>query len=310
MMPKPPFPRPNPKRLTKRYAVTIVAGFKCKEGIVVCADTQETVGISKRNVPKLRIEPSLPTGGRGQFNPEAHKDMAVAFCGATDNGPFVDKLVDNAWNASKDTTTIQDACLEIEKSVKETYREFGEIYQPGYCPSAEVIYGVKFAGESKLFSASGPVVNEQHGFSSGGIGSYMADFLSSRLYSGTLGIRQCIILAAYVLFQAKEHVDGCGGHSEIAVLRNAGTCGMLEWQHTNSLTKLVRFADRETGTILMDFANLGLDDEEFKRKSIKRLELVTGIRSQEREQIEDLRAAWAALAGGKYFTDEIGLPSE
>jgi 20S proteasome alpha/beta subunit len=33
--------------------MTIIAGFKCHEGLVLCADTQETVGnVSKRNVPK------------------------------------------------------------------------------------------------------------------------------------------------------------------------------------------------------------------------------------------------------------------
>jgi 20S proteasome alpha/beta subunit len=56
--PKPRIFRPKPRRLQKRRAVTIVAGFKTIDGIVLCADTQETIGgISKRNVPKLRFEP-------------------------------------------------------------------------------------------------------------------------------------------------------------------------------------------------------------------------------------------------------------
>jgi hypothetical protein len=33
--------------------MTIIAGFRCQDGIVVCADTQETFGSAKRNVPKL-----------------------------------------------------------------------------------------------------------------------------------------------------------------------------------------------------------------------------------------------------------------
>jgi len=43
MISKKPLPRQKPERLPERKAVTIIAGFKCSDGIVVCADTQETV---------------------------------------------------------------------------------------------------------------------------------------------------------------------------------------------------------------------------------------------------------------------------
>ena len=90
MIPKPLsiIPQLKPKRLPERKAVTIVAGFRCSEGIVVCADTLETIGdISKRHVPKVRFERCEPERG----------DLAVAFCGATNNGPFLDEIVDRAW---------------------------------------------------------------------------------------------------------------------------------------------------------------------------------------------------------------------
>ena len=51
--------------------MTIIAGFKCSEGIVICADTQETIGTSKRSVPKLRFE---PFGG-----PHEGDTLAIAF---------------------------------------------------------------------------------------------------------------------------------------------------------------------------------------------------------------------------------------
>ena len=49
-----------PVRPRERRHVTIVAGFRSYQGIVLCADTQETVAnISKRNVPKLIFQPSV-----------------------------------------------------------------------------------------------------------------------------------------------------------------------------------------------------------------------------------------------------------
>lgn len=79
--------------------MTIIAGFKSCEGIVICADTQESVSnISKRNVHKLRFEP-LPLAFYGE---QAHEGdtIAAAFCGAG-HGPFIDKLVNGAWEAAQ-----------------------------------------------------------------------------------------------------------------------------------------------------------------------------------------------------------------
>src|SRR5487761_187392 len=109
-------------RLIERAAVTIIAGFKGYDGIVLCADTQETIAGFKRKVPKLRVEP----GKHGA-------DLAVAFCGAG-HGPFIDKVVNLAWRDVQTATSLDDACYEIEKSIKATHREFGRIYQPGSLP--------------------------------------------------------------------------------------------------------------------------------------------------------------------------------
>src|SRR5580692_11038029 len=124
MYPEPSIYRKS-KRLLERRAVTIIAGFKITDGVVLCADTQETVGgISKRNVPKLRFE---PTGLRYKFDKLRSgadpDDLAVAFCGATDNGPYLDMLVDEAWESAKGATSFADACSLIKQSIKDTYRE-------------------------------------------------------------------------------------------------------------------------------------------------------------------------------------------
>lgn len=217
-----------PKRLLpRRKGVTIVAGFRSYEGIVICADTQETVNnLSKSNVSKVIFQPS---GQYGQSHALSTDDLAVAFCGASDNGAFVDKLVENAWEDAQMGTSFDEVCILIESSIEKTYKRYGQIYQTGSCPSADLIYGVKMFGTSKLFSASGPIVLERKTHYSGGVGYYMADFLSSRMYHDSMSLRQCVILAAYILFQAREHVDGCGGESQIAVLRDDGVSGVVDW---------------------------------------------------------------------------------
>lgn len=271
--------------------MTIIAGFKCNEGIVLCADTQETVGTMKRNVPKLRLEPSEGWAGENDGN-----SLAVAFCGAGD-GPFIDKLVETCWQSAKSAQSAGQACQAIEQSIRDHYAQFGKIFQPGYCPHAELIFGVKMWGESMLFSADGPTVNEVNGYRSSGVGQYMADFLASRMYGYYLTIHQCVILSAYILFQAKEHVDGCGGESHIAVLREQGKSGLVEWVRVNAITELVGSSDLELGRLLLQTANIEASDEQFRSRYKVVRKILEKFRKHHRIELKKWGGASAALSG-------------
>jgi len=236
--------------------------------------------------------------------------MAVAFCGATSNGPFMDKLVDLAWCAAKAQTSIESACAAIEDSIKDTYREFGAIYQSGYCPEAELIYGVNTSGESKLFSASGPVVNEKDGYATGGCGVYMADFLSEKMYSSAMSIQQCVILAAYILFQAKEHVDGCGGRSHITILRNDAKSGPVDPQRIDSITETIQKADLALGRLLIDSSNLDLNETEFNEQITNAINILWMYRKEQGKDFEswkEFRAMIASAMGVSENVDTFGL---
>ena len=277
--------------------MTIIAGFKCKNGIVVCADTLETSGPSKRQVPKLHFEETEIMPG---------EPIALAFCGAG-YGPLIDKLFDESWKSAQRAATIDDVCGEIESTIKVLYKEYGEIYQAGACPTAELIYGVKTKdGNTKLFSANGPIVTERADYYSAGAGYYMADFLASRMYEKNLTLRQCVILAAYVLFQAKEHVDGCGGGSHIAALRNDGTSGLIDSTHVETLTNLVRDADVQVGRILMKCADRQLSEKEFIESSTSTLKLLAFFRELELKKLREHEEMWPTP--GLDDTDDLGLP--
>jgi hypothetical protein len=243
-------PKPIKRLPVWRKAVTIIAGFKTFEGIVICSDTQETSEHSKRNTPKLIFEPYEHKDG-------STDDLAAAFCGSGESA-FVEKLIANAWEAAQAATSLDEACDEIEKNIKTTYKEFGEIYQIGSCPTADLIYGVKMFDGARMFFARGPVVNERHHFDSSGIGYYMADFLADRMYETHLTLNQCVILSAYILFQAKEHVEGCGGDSHIAVLRKNGVSGLVGWKQVEAITDILKYSDKDTGSILLQMADLSM----------------------------------------------------
>lgn len=280
--------------------MTIIAGFRSWQGIVVCADTQETVEYSKVSVPKLVFEPKDHENG-------SNDDLAAAFCGSSNYGPFVDKLISNAWESAQLTTSIDEACQEIEKSIKATYHEFGRIFQRGYCPTAELVYGIKMQGSSKLFSAYGPIVTEKTTYHTSGAAVYLANFLASRMYRDHLNLRQCVILAAYILFQAKEHVEGCGGESHIAVLRDEGTSGRVGWKQVEIFTEMLRRSDKEISDLLLSFANITLPDSEIEDEVDNALSLLTTLRKRYVEELRD-HEEFNRIFGPVEEGDEFGLP--
>jgi 20S proteasome alpha/beta subunit len=291
--------------------LTIVAGFKFHGGVVVCADTQETVGsIIKRQVPKLRFEPSLDRIP-GQL--PSKSGLAVAFCGATNNGPFVDKVIDLAWEKGKGTGDLAEACSVIEQSIKDTHQEFGSIYQTGYMPDAELIFGVKMGGQSRLFHSLGPVVNERTEYVVAGVGEVLAEFLAGRMYEEYLTAYQCVILAAYILYQSKEHVEGCGGESHIAILRNDGSSGIVENERIKTITELLKIGDFESGRMLLATADVAQGDEEFEKQMTIAVNHLKGVRGYRKEDLVHRLERWDAIEedlSGRPVQpkDEFGLP--
>jgi 20S proteasome alpha/beta subunit len=290
--------------------MTLIAGFRCQDGIVVCADTQETLGPAKRNVPKLEFwhGPTL----NAERNEMINHDLAIAMCGAGD-GPFVDKVASRAWDALRGVADIYEASDAVESMIKEMYREFGQIYQPGSFPQAELIYGITIGGRSRLFQASGPLVNERN-YASSGIGYYLADFLAERMGAngeqGWLTTRQCVAVAAYILFQAKEHVEGCGGNSHIAVLRESESSGKVEPRLVEHLTEYLKLADQFMGEMLLATADFSMTDPMLTERIESLIGTIKFVRDEEMSKLQEDRkfAQSLSIFGETRLQDDLGIP--
>jgi hypothetical protein len=142
---------------------------------------------------------------------------------------------------------------------------------------------------------------------------YMADFLAQRMHSNRyLSLHQCVILAAYILFQAKEHVDGCGGASHIAVLRENKSSGLIGWQQLEAITKILEFVDRETGKIILESSNLETEDDEFSDSMQEIVKWVTDFRNSRRNEMRNSLSFWTdfekEFLGEAFPKDSLGLP--
>jgi len=238
----------------------------------LCADTQETFEYTKTNVPKLRFEQHKNKGEKDHAD-----DLVIAMAGAG-NGPFIDKLADRAWEDVQAADSFDGACLEIEESIKRTHKEFGQIFQTGYLPEARLVYAVKMQGDTKLFRAHGPLVSEHHEWTSDGTGHYLANFIGGRMYNFTLSLSQLTILAAYTIFQAKEFVDGCGGETHVAVLKNEGGSARVREAEIKWIEQHIQTTDWFLDDILLKNADLDLGEKELEEAYAQHLNFLKTAR--------------------------------
>ena len=120
------------------------------------------------------------------------------------------------------------------------------------------------------------------------------------------------MLAAYILFQAKEHVDGCGGESHIAVLRETESSGRIDARNVEAITKLLEHADRETGRMLLATANFGISEAEFKKEIAESVNWLEDFRHRNVSELAESMEFWRDLErsmfGGEISRDAFGLP--
>jgi hypothetical protein len=128
--------------------MTICAGMLCSDGVVLCADSLETVGIGHRYVEKLVNLPIVSD------------TVSAAVVCATDNGVFADALIEKISEAiDRSTGTFASARNEIESA---TLKYCSEIWTALDAtqnkPSVEMLIGLKTVDDLRLLHMSAPVV--------------------------------------------------------------------------------------------------------------------------------------------------------
>jgi len=71
----------------------------------------------------------------------------------------------------------------------------------------------------------------------------------------TTHITNAMALAVYVLYSAKNHAEGCGGDTHVAVIQNDGQNFLLEPEQVRAMETLFEKASDVTDSLLMFAAN-------------------------------------------------------
>lgn len=226
---KPPVPRippkPIPRRLPERKRMTIAAGFTCKNGLVLCADTEYTGSIRQRG-PKVWIK---DTGDHSRFT--------VALAGAGDAALI--RLVRNRlFERVSATATEREVETVLEGVLKSVFEDHidkapREAVNNGY--DVSVLVGVRVGARRVLLEHSRTAVAWVDGYSCTGAGAPVANYIAETFFRRNMSMQEAIPLACYLLRQAKTFGVMCGGDSHVLTIPFVGPAEFVPFQTIKKL---------------------------------------------------------------------------
>jgi 20S proteasome alpha/beta subunit len=260
--------------IQRRKPVTIVAGFRVQDGILLCSDTEWSGGAK---VYKEKIFTHPFRGGVISFavsGNEANAKMVIEDC--------QDALAQRgtAYTAEELKVIVRGAVRNIqEKYVDEV-------------PKAEkadarfdLIIGLMLeSGRLQLLATRGRSVLPANDFACHGLGWYVGHPIIESAYDPNMRIKDAVIVAIRAMAAAKRQIPGVGGHSQFLVIGEQFVSGLVG--HDPAVTEeLILEYEKAIGALLLRTGDFDLDDRTFKEKLLNFEQLVT-----------DLRARWAAAS--------------
>jgi len=263
---------PKPLRLPKVKLMTMIAAFRCMDGIVLCADSQESWGeCYKVTVSKIAGEWvndfRLGYGGAGL------SDLVDA---------LFDKITDSMhrWNAE----TI------IKRELEEVLIRFHKRQVSPYpAPSEDkTVRAITFCfrrnqqEKESLFYLSGTTVHGIDRFKLVGFEIPFYKQLVEEICRPSLSISEAILIGAYVFSVAKATCHHISGPTRIIVVRNRKVYSLEE-------TKVKEFEERidsfriGLNMVMLSCSDLSMPDQALTEHIRAFEKMVIGLRQEYRE---------------------------
>jgi hypothetical protein len=204
----------KPRRAGKRKNLTLVAAFRCYEGVIICADSQETLSIPvsdiyaeyRCQVDKIDIQ---------------HLNNYDLAAGGAGHGPLIDGFHDQlsdavrTWDAGLDATTLKE---KIRQLLFTYHRN-----EVALCASADkdicfiVCLKHRAAGrDPMLWYTSGPTIRAVESHVLIGWEEPIYRHFVDRLYRGSNdGANRALIVGLYVMLLGKSTSNVIGGRTKV-----------------------------------------------------------------------------------------------
>ncbi len=178
--------------------MTFVAGFNCSNGIVLCTDSLESDGITKRSVNKIRMSGTAEWG--------------IAIAGAGAPGiieKFCDEVFARIGRGIYNRKKIEAVVEEVLSEFRSQYREDDDVFR--------VLVGLHCAGalDYRLYRSDASHLSPMKDHAHIGMGHSLWKFVSESLYAKGNSVEDNTRLGTFIMKLAIEHVGGVEGPIQI-----------------------------------------------------------------------------------------------
>jgi 20S proteasome alpha/beta subunit len=257
-------------------AMTIVAGFRCADGVVLAADTEITLdgGVGKTYASKI-------------FTLNSDLGCHLAYTGVSD---FVAELVDHLQ-----PNLVGKSPVEARAIIKTAYRDFME----EHCTNApkdektwaHILVTIREEKKVHLYQARGRHFREIKEYAVLGIGQDQAESAFKPMYFDWISMQQAEYAMVYALRSVKGFVQGCGGDSELRRIEDVGNwlseLDAIVPQSTKEIEEDFDFLDREIRKVILAFSVLTRDTNDFDGVLSSVSARVTQYRAKRLQEFEE-----------------------
>ncbi|HTD23306.1 MAG TPA: hypothetical protein VK738_11670 [Terriglobales bacterium] len=210
--------------------MTIVAGFSCADGIMLCADTEETISDTNKSSTE-----KLQTVTAGNVN------ILLGGAGSGDLIDFVSSQI-FADFASNDYMWEQIPTV-LNAHAKRVFNEHIRPYRgfpPNWIPELNFLIAIQSMNRCRLFKWTNNFVSlvSQYRHDSIGIGTVQSRVMMNEMQF-SVPSEQMVFYATRLMQKVKSQVVGCGGKTDIMVLKNDG---MRHLFSTEFIERMEKFA--------------------------------------------------------------------
>lgn len=216
--------------------MTVAIGLCGNEGIVLAADSQET------------ISGYMKTTSRGKIHTLIFPSRAVVSFTGAGQSDYIETAIDKAAIGLSDLKTLPEIGSLLEKNLLtffDNHLARWAFFPPNERPTVEMLIGVTTVqGAFGLFHYEG---TSFHRVSQKAIGAgiLLADSLISEYTSVTATVNESISAAVYILSKVKKRVDSCGGFTDLVALRKGGDFALTNSKEIEKLEEEFEIMERQ-----------------------------------------------------------------
>jgi hypothetical protein len=200
--------------LVRREAVTIAAGFRFNEGVLICADSK--LSGNRQHYESKLITKHHPCGITSVFSISGRvrfARMAIAEC---------QRKIDSMLNPSKHEVLSAIEAVLIDMHQKHVHPHPDRNFSGG--PAFTLLFALSLIGSrTELFVTDETAIDEVLTYDCIGTGEYLGHYIIGPRYRGaTVGLERTIFTALTALERIKRYDPDCGGYSDFIVLYDSG----------------------------------------------------------------------------------------